>query len=113
MSTEMGGRNALCRKLDAIGWGAFFCWMGLTMLIKAFPPGVVTIGIGVIILGEAAARFVLKVSVNGFWILLGVIFLAAGLGEIFAINLPMLPIAFIIAGVLLIVRQTTKAKKTE
>lgn len=112
MSTEMA-RNALARKLDAIGWGAFFCWMGLSMLIKSFPAGVTTIGIGVIILGEAVARMIFKVSVNGFWILLGVIFIAAGLGEMFAINLPMLPIAFIIAGVLLIVRQTTKAKKTE
>jgi len=112
MSTELQGRSALCRKLDAIGWGAFFVWMGLTMLVK-MPAGVTTIGIGIIILGEAIARAVLHVSVNAFWILLGVIFIAAGLGEIFAINLPMLPIAFLIAGVLLIFRQTTKTKKTE
>ena len=104
-------KNALCRKLDAIGWGTFFIWMGLIMLIKVFPAGTASIGIGVIILGEAVARVILGVSVSAFWILLGIIFLGAGFGEIFAINFPLLPIAFLVCGALLIFRQTTKMKK--
>jgi hypothetical protein len=106
-----GPKQALCRRLDAIGWGAFFIWMGVIMIVKVFPAGTASIGIGVIILGEAVARVVLGVSVSAFWILLGIIFLAAGFGEIFAINFPLLPIAFLVCGVLLILRQTTKMKK--
>jgi hypothetical protein len=101
----------MCRRLDAIGWGAFFIWMGLTMILKILPVGAAAIGIGVIILAEAVARTVLRVSVSAFWILLGIIFLAAGAGEIMAVNMPLLPIAFIVSGVLLILRQTTKMKK--
>ena len=106
-------RGALSRKLDAIGWGVFFVWMGLIELIKIFPKGSASIGIGVIILGESIARVVCQVSVSGFWIFLGVVFLLGGLGEIYAVNIPLLPIVFLIAGVLLIVRQTTKTKKME
>jgi hypothetical protein len=112
MSTEMSGRKDLHKKLDAIGWGAFFVWMGLTMLIK-FPAGVTAVGIGIIILAESVVRLVLGVSVNAFWILMGAIFLAAGIAELSAVNFPLLPVAFLIVGVLLIVRQTTKARKTE
>ena len=105
-------QHALCRKLDAFGWGAFFIWMGLTELIKVFPAGTASLGIGAIILGESVARLVLGVSVSAFWILLGLIFLGAGFGEIFAIDFPLLPIAFLVCGVLLILRQTTKTKKS-
>ena len=111
LSTTTEREQALHRKLDAIGWGAFFVWMGLTMLIKVFPAGTAAIGIGIIIMAEAVARLVLSASISAFWVLLGIIFLAAGFGEVFAINFPLLPIAFLVCGVLLIVRQTTKAKK--
>jgi len=108
---ELKRRSDMGRKLDAIGWGAFFVWIGFTMLVKVLKPGVAAIGVGAIIIIEAIMRLVLGVSVGGFWVLMGVIFLAAGFGEIFAINLPLLPIAFLVCGILLIVRQTTKAKK--
>jgi hypothetical protein len=117
MSTELitgaAQRSAMSRKLDAIGWGAFFIWMGIVMLVKILPAGTASIGIGVIILAEAIARLVIRVSVNAFWILIGIIFLASGFGEIFAVNFPLLPVAFLVCGVLLIIRQTTKVKKTE
>lgn len=113
MSTELGreGQKDLCRKLDAVGWGVFFVWMGIIMLVKILPAGVGSIGIGAIILGEAVARFLLKVSISAFWVLMGAIFILAGIGELWAINLPLLPIAFIIVGALLIFRQTTKTNK--
>ena len=113
MSTELESskKHELSRKLDAIGWGVFFIWIGITMLVKIFPAGVASLGVGAIILGEAIARFLLRVSVTAFWILLGLIFIAAGVGELWAIDLPLMPIAFIVAGALLIFRLTTKAKK--
>jgi hypothetical protein len=117
MSTELdtgaAQRSAMSRKLDAIGWGVFFVWMGIIMLVKVLPAGTGSIGVGVIILAEAIARLFMRISVNAFWILIGIIFLASGFGEIFAVNFPLLPIAFLVCGVLLIIRQTTKAKKTE
>ena len=112
MSTEFGTKSSdLGRRLDAIGWGVFFVWLGIIMLVKVLPQGVGALGVGAIILGEAVARFLLRVSVSAFWILLGLIFLAAGVAELWAVQLPLLPIAFIIAGALLVFRQTTKAKK--
>lgn len=43
------------RKLDAIGWGLFFIWIG-TAVLANLGWGIGLIGIGVIIMGGLAAR---------------------------------------------------------
>ena len=48
-------RNKLCRKLDTIGWGLFFIWIGIAILAD-MGWGVGLIGVGVIILGGFVAR---------------------------------------------------------
>ncbi len=48
-------RKKLDRKLDALGWGLFFIWMGIAILADV-GWGVGLIGIGLIILGGLVAR---------------------------------------------------------
>jgi hypothetical protein len=48
-------RKKLNRKLDAIGWGLFFIWIGIAVLADV-GWGIGLIGVGVIILGGLAAR---------------------------------------------------------
>ena len=55
-------RKKLIRKLDALGWGLFFIWMGIAILADV-GWGVGLIGIGLIILGGLVAREYLSGSV--------------------------------------------------
>jgi hypothetical protein len=105
---EGGGRSALAKRLDAIGWGAFFIWIGVVLLVKAIPEGVGSVGVGIIVLGGALARLILGISVSMFWVIIGAVFLLAGIGELFAVDLPLLPVALIICGLLLLFHQRSK-----
>ena len=89
-------------RIDAVCWGLFFIWIGAIFLFKAIPHGVGSLGIGAIILGGAIARLIARVTVSTFWLIIGTIFVLAGVGGVYAIDLPMLPAALIICGVLLI-----------
>jgi hypothetical protein len=48
-------RKKLDRKLDAVGWGLFFIWMGIAILAD-LGWGVGFLGVGLIILGSLGAR---------------------------------------------------------
>lgn len=48
-------RKKLGRKIDAIGWGLFFIWMGIAILADV-GWGVGFLGVGLIILGSLAVR---------------------------------------------------------
>jgi hypothetical protein len=48
-------RKKLDRKLDAVGWGLFFIWIGVAVLADV-GWGVGLIGVGLIILGALVAR---------------------------------------------------------
>jgi hypothetical protein len=48
-------RKKLYRKLDALGWGLFFLWMGIAVLADV-GWGVGFLGVGLIILGFLGAR---------------------------------------------------------
>lgn len=100
-TTEMR-RSRRGKRLDAIGWALFFIWIGITLLVKSLPAGAGALGLGAIVLFGTIARLVLGVSVSFFWIIIGVLFLLAGIGEVKAIDLPLLPIALIVCGVLLL-----------
>jgi hypothetical protein len=98
------------RRLDAVGWALFFIWVGVIMLVKAIPRGVGALGVGVIVLGIAAARAVLRESISMFWVAIGTLFLLAGVGELTAIDLPLLPVTLIVCGVLLLFHQRSKKR---
>ena len=75
---ELGERNALSQKLDAIGWGLFFIWMGIAFLLDV-GWGWGLLGIAAIILGEALIRRNRNLKVEGFWIVVGFMFLVGGI----------------------------------
>ncbi|MBN1283385.1 MAG: hypothetical protein JXA24_06410 [Proteobacteria bacterium] len=95
-------RSAAGARIDAVCWGLFFIWIGAILLFKTIPRGMGALGVGAIILGGAVVRLVAGVTVSMFWLIIGTVFVLAGVGEIYAINLPLLPAALIICGVLLL-----------
>lgn len=99
-------KRVLARKLDAAGWGVFFVWVGIAFLASV-GWGVGLLGVGLITLGGQLARKYLHLPVERFSLVIGAMFLAAGLWELLHLGravLPsaLVPISFLIAGALLL-----------
>ena len=85
-------RRAIDKKLEAIGWGVFFIWIGIVFLA----------GIGIITLGTQVARVAFGLRFEGFWLVVGSCFLLGGMWQLVQVQLPLLPILLILAGLALI-----------
>lgn len=85
------------KRLDAAGWGLFFVWVGIALLADV-GWGIGLLGVGIITLAEQAARRYFGIGIDGFWAVVGVLFLAGGLWELAKIEFSMVPILIILAG---------------
>jgi hypothetical protein len=57
-----------------------------------------------IILGLIVVRFLNQLQASGFWVFLGVLALASGLGDVFGLDVPVFPILLILIGAGIILR---------
>jgi hypothetical protein len=92
----------LARRIDAIGWGLFFIWIGIALLAH-IGWGVGLIGVGIIILGGQVIRKSSGLKVAGFGIFIGFLFFLGGFGELLNIRFDLIPILCVVAGVALLV----------
>lgn len=92
----------LHKKLDAVGWGLFFIWIGVAVLSDV-GWGWGLLGVGIITLGGQAARKYFDLKLEGFWVAVGFFFILAGAWELLGFHLGLLPILCIAAGVALVV----------
>jgi hypothetical protein len=105
--------QTLNRRLEAIAWGVFFVWWGITELFPVLPEGAGVIGIGVILLGLNLARSVNGIPTSGFTITLGILALVLGTLEFsrqllrLPFDLPIFGILLIVLGVIFLVRELT------
>jgi len=95
--------------IDAAGWGLFFIWIGVAFLTHV-GWGVGLLGVGIIALGAQAARKYFALNVDRFGLVLGTVFVAAGvllLLDIHADTAPipamLVPLLFIVVGVAILV----------
>ena len=104
------------RRIETIAWGAFFIWWGLTTLFRFLPDGIGTIGIGLILLGLNAARYANKIPMSIFTLTIGALAIVLGGLEAMrsilqlSFELPTLPLLLIVLGVIVLVREMTRAK---
>jgi hypothetical protein len=93
-------KHRLDRRLDAIGWGLFLMMIGGLWLVPEgrLPGGTWLIGTGLIILGTSLIRYLNDIRVSGFWVFIGLLALASGLGDVFGVNLPVFPLLLIFIG---------------
>ena len=90
-------RSNIAERLDAVGWGLFFVWIGSALLFE-FSWGATLVGIGIITLGGQLARFSSKLKMEGCWVVVGVAFLLGGIWQLVDAELPLVPILLILAG---------------
>jgi hypothetical protein len=99
------------RKFEAIAWGAFFVWWGVTELFPSLPEGTGAVGIGLILLGLNLARSQNGIPTSGFTTTLGILALVWGGLELarpvlgLPFELPVFAIFLIVIGMIFLVRE--------
>ncbi len=92
----------LAKKLAAAGWGLFFAWIGIVLLLE-IGAGVGLLGVGIITLGAQAARHHFNLRLEGFWVVVGSLFAVGGLWELYKVKLSLVAILLIAAGLALFI----------
>ena len=100
--TAMVARRITVQKLDAIGWGLFFIWIGIALLAN-LGWGIGLLGVGILIFGGQMARKYLALRFETFWALVGALFVIGGVWELLSVRVSLIPILCIVAGVALLV----------
>jgi len=109
----MDNLKSLNQRLEAVAWGSFFVWWGITELLPSLPEGIGAIGIGVILIGLNAARLVKGIPASGFTTTLGILAVALGTLELsrlvlnMPIELPVFGILLIVLGMIFLARELT------
>ena len=77
-------KAALNKRLESVFWGLFLIMLGGWALIpdETIPKGAWSIGVGLIMLGLNAARYLNKIRMSGFTAVLGILSLLGGIGEV-------------------------------
>jgi hypothetical protein len=92
--------SVLGKRIDAVGWGLFLIMVGAILMVprEELPKGIWIAGVGLILLGTNGARLLLGIRVNRFFLILGVVALAAGAGRYFGVRFPIIPILLVLLG---------------
>lgn len=79
---------ALNKRLEGIGWGLFLIMLGGFALVpeENIPRGIWSIGVGVIMLGLNAARYMNKIKMSGFTTFLGILSVLGGISELIGLT---------------------------
>lgn len=107
----MNNTRLLNSTIEAVAWGAFFIWWGITELFNFLPDGTGAAGIGLILLGLNAARSLNGIPTSRFTTILGFMALVWGglelLGSVLPLpfELPVFAILLIGLGVILVVNE--------
>ena len=83
---------------DVIGWALFFIWVGFAWLM-GYGLGWGLLGVGILTISVQALRYLGQVSVEGFWLVVGMAFIAAGFWELWDVAIPLAPIVLILLGI--------------
>lgn len=108
-TSEVDGRRDIARKLDAVGWGAFFVWIGVVLLADIAAGWTLT-GIGLIMLAVQLARTAFDLKLEGFWAAVGGCFLLGGIGQIVDARIGVVPGFLILAGLAVILTSLWPAR---
>jgi hypothetical protein len=84
----LGEKAVLNKRLESIGWGCFLIMVGGFALVPGdvVPKGAWSIGVGAIMLGLNAARYVNKIRMSGFTTVLGILAVVGGVIELAAFD---------------------------
>lgn len=99
-------KELLNKRLENISWGLFLVMLGGLWLVpnRWIPEGTWLIGAGLIMLGLNLVRYTKGIKMSGFTLVVGVIALLSGIGDILKYDLPVFPILLILIGANILIR---------
>jgi hypothetical protein len=98
--------NAISKHLEEVAWGLLLTLTGIIWILPGIPMpfGTWLLGTGVILVGANLVRYAVDRRYETFSLVLGVVALAAGAGEYLAVDVPVLGLALLAFGVVLLLR---------
>lgn len=96
----------LDRRLSDIGWGLLFILTGLIWMVpdQQVPTGTWLFGVAAILIGVNVVRYLKRIAVSGFSVVLGSLALLAAIGQLWRVDLPLLAICLLVIGASLVVK---------
>ncbi len=88
-------------KLESLVWGLLFVWIGLALLTR-LGWAIGFLGVGAVLLCEQVAKKYLGSAMDVFWIVVGAVFVIGGMSDLSGVHVPVIPVALILAGVVLL-----------
>ena len=110
--SHTSGKKRVARRLDATGWGLFFIWVGVSLLMD-LSWSVGLIGISAIVLLGQAARRSFGLRFEPLWVMVGVLIFLGGVWELGNIDVDLLPVLLILAGGALILSLFRRGSRTD
>jgi hypothetical protein len=101
-----GHARGLPSRLGAIAWALFFIWIGIALL-AGIGMSTSLLVVGCITLLVQLARKLQGLRFEAVWLTIGVLFVLGGLSDLLGVNLPLLPILILVAGVVLLISALT------
>ena len=98
------------RRLNAVGWGLFFIWIGVALLAQ-LGWGIGLLGAGVIMLGGHGARIYSGLKMDGFGIGVGVLFVVGGICSVLDVQRDLTPVMCVVAGLALVISAVVSQTK--
>jgi hypothetical protein len=90
-------QHDVARQIDSCAWAVFFIWLGVVML-AGVPWAWFLVGVGILVLGAQIIRQQRNLKIETFGLVIGFIILAAGVWDLLALPLPLMPIILIVLG---------------
>lgn len=103
--------TALDQKVNGVIGGLLLIWAGIAVQAD-LGWGAALIGVGIILLVEQAVRRRLGVEFDWFWVGVGIVSGASGVGMLFGLEVSLVPILFIIVGIA-VITSTVRSKGDE
>ena len=100
--SEGNAKSGVARRLDTVGWGLFFIWVGIVNLAD-LGWGIGLLGVGVLALAEQAIRLRYGINVDVFWVVVGLLLVIGGGWEISETSLSFVGVILVVAGIVFIV----------
>jgi hypothetical protein len=100
---DAADKRRLGDKLDAAAWALFLIWVGIALLADV-GIGIGLLGVGVITLGAQVARRMNGLDLEGFWLIVGLLFVAGGIWKLSGVEteFPLFEICLIVIGAALL-----------
>lgn len=104
--------NGFGAHLEEFAWGLLLTLTGVIWIVPGIPApfGTWLVGVGIVLVGINAVRYSMERRFETFSVVLGIVALAAGVGEFLAVDLSIIGLALLAFGIVLLLGPLRRAR---